>query len=232
MKQKYEYSDWLISFDNDGVMSNTLPLVDKVGTIVAAKMSVPYYPGLAAKLYYSDRKPRVWGERHDEIAKEFLDTLWATWRTDEWVEKVELFPGVPEMLRRLSDMGFYIGVATSSSAKRVAAPLGKAGVMPLVKSIASVNDLELPDKPAPDCLATLAQGARIPAERTIHIGDTPPDIRMAKNFGAKSIGASYGGYSPSDVVRAEKPDAMMLDAREIRYIPEMIEAMIKSENIR
>ena len=58
-------------------------------------------------------------------------------------------------------------------------------------------------KPNPDMLEEIGIETCIAAERTIMVGDTTHDLYMARAYGCRGIGVTYGAMSAESLLEAE-----------------------------
>ena len=223
---KSGYGDWLISFDNDGTLSDTARLRDEANAVAAKELNLPYFPGLGAQMYLRTA-PLVWADTFEEQYKIFEEKYFpvsaAIWNRPECVGKVQLFPGIKEMLTELGEMGFRICVTTSNPALHAVDVLKRSRVIHLICKIVSCADMGIKDKPSTAALERISKDTGVCPGNIIHIGDIPHDITMARNFGCKSIGIGYGGYPGADRIPVEGPNAMVDAAEKIRNIPMIAE---------
>jgi len=226
------YKDWLISWDNDGTISDSKPLWDEIHATTAKHFGLYYETGLGTKMYLREA-PLVWKqfksleEQYKFYMEEYEPMSIAMSKMPEWIDRIQLFPGMKDVLVKLNKMGLQMGVVTSSSSIRARAPLTKNGAIYLMKDIVSCEDLKLKDKPSTESIQVLSSNLSIRPDRIIHIGDLKYDIQMAHNFGCFSIGCGYGKYCTPEQTKAENPTAMVRMVQEIKSIPTIIERLIK-----
>ena len=87
--------------------------------------------------------------------------------------------------------GRRIAVATTDDRGPTEATLAGLGLADRVDAVLCGDD-DGPTKPDPAALATLAAGLGVPIRRTAMVGDTPGDLRMARDAGARPIGVTSG----------------------------------------
>ena len=105
-----------------------------------------------------------------------------------------LFPGVREALDRLAAAGHPLGLVTAGLSHRVGAQLRRHGLEGMFGSIVYGDDLfagnlpvHKPD-PAPLRRALAELDCLDRPERSLYVGDTPDDMRMAIAVGTAAIG--------------------------------------------
>lgn len=119
-------------------------------------------------------------------------------------ERISLFPGVAEGVRRLHEAGFALGVVTSKMH-----PLAEQGLKVLdlnqyMSCLIGANDCpkHKPD-PAPVELACKLLGLR--PEECAFVGDSPFDIHAGNAAGCVTAGVLYGMF-PEERLREENAD--------------------------
>ncbi len=104
---------------------------------------------------------------------------------------LQLFDGVPTMLRELRDAGYLLAIATGASR----AGLNRA--LALLELTSAFDATRCADqtfaKPHPAMLQELGEELNQPMSRTLMVGDTIHDLQMAANAGAQSIAVAYDG---------------------------------------
>ena len=122
---------------------------------------------------------------------------------DVWFEPDPLTASVPlgnldALFTRLRAAGRRIAIATTDDRRPTEATLSELGVDPFVERIACGDD-DGPTKPDPATLLGLAAALGVDIARTAMVGDTPADLRMAREAGARSIGVASGVASAADL---------------------------------
>ncbi|GHE49685.1 phosphoglycolate phosphatase, bacterial [Streptomyces longispororuber] len=112
-----------------------------------------------------------------------------------------LYPGVPEGLTKLRDLGHTLAVATSKTYEAAVRTMDATGILGQFTVIAG-HDSVSRGKPAPDMALYLAEELGIPAEECVVVGDATGDIEMARAAGMASIGVSYGVATAQDLMAA------------------------------
>ena len=111
-----------------------------------------------------------------------------------------LFPGTRELLDRLLERGFLLGVATGKAMRGLHFVLEQHG---LERYFVTLQTADLhPSKPHPAMLqAAMAETGAAPA-RTMLIGDTTFDILMARAARALPVGVSWGNHAAAELAEA------------------------------
>ncbi|HEX6037740.1 HAD hydrolase-like protein [Longimicrobium sp.] len=125
------------------------------------------------------------------------------------LHRIELFPGVEAMLRRLADAGVRIAVVTSNSAENVRRVLGpeSAALVRHVEGGASIFGKQ-------PKMRKVLRASGVPASRAISIGDEIRDLHASRAAGM-AFGAVGWGFATPDALRALKPEMFFEHVDEI-----------------
>lgn len=207
---KYE----LIVFDWDGT------LLDSAGAIVHAIQSACHDLGLPAPddararhvigLGLADALrhavPELTVERYPQMAERYRTHYLAG------DERLNLFPGVSDMLDRLRAAGHTLAIATGKSRHGLDRALDHSGLRPYFLGTRCADECR--SKPHPQMLEELlAEFGATPAS-TLMIGDTSHDLQMALNAGIDALGVTYGAH-PHDYLLDYRPLACLHSVSEL-----------------
>lgn len=129
-----------------------------------------------------------------------------------------VLPGVNEVLARLREFDHVcLGLLTGNFAETGAIKLRHCGIEPDHFPIQAWGDQSPSDPPRREDLPGVALnryrelfGRPISPDRTVVIGDTPYDIRCAKEHACRSLAVATGSYSVADL-EAHRPDRAVPD---------------------
>eukprot|EP00127_Corallochytrium_limacisporum_P001866 Clim_evm21s88 gene=Clim_evmTU21s88 len=123
----------------------------------------------------------------------------------------ELFPGVAEMLKRLKDKGYIIGVITNGNADVSRVP----GLREVVSFHISPDHAGV-SKPHPEIFNHAIKLVDCDPEHMLHIGDCPDaDVKGAKEFGAHTIWVHRGKHNEEHAQHAHHCVENVLDIEAI-----------------
>lgn len=111
-----------------------------------------------------------------------------------------LFPGIADMLGRLSAAGWVMGVATGKSDRGLAHCLAEHNITDHFVTLQTAD--RHPSKPNPAMLLAALEEAGAEPEQAVMIGDTVFDIEMARAAGVRAIGVSWGYHAPRELLAA------------------------------
>jgi phosphoglycolate phosphatase len=126
--------------------------------------------------------------------------------------EIVLFPGIRELLARLSAEHFWVGVATGKNRAGLDRALVSTGLGAVFDATRCAD--ETFSKPHPQMLNELMETFAVPPERTLMIGDTTHDLQLAANAGSHAVAVSYGAH-PRNLLEELKPRAIVNSVPEL-----------------
>jgi AHBA synthesis associated protein len=120
-------------------------------------------------------------------------------------DRIELFPGVREMLTELRGLGVRCAVATGKSGVRARSLLDGLGVLGAFEHVIGSDEVLAP-KPAPDIVLRALELTGVDRRAAVMIGDAVLDLRSARAAGVSAVAALWAECD-RDVLLAEGPDA-------------------------
>lgn len=143
----------------------------------------------------------------------YKDAFGALRQTAGSVEASPLYPGIREMLDRLSGTeDLLLGLATGKSRRGLAHVLETHGLTRHFVTRQAADDH--PSKPHPSMLRAALSETGVAAERALFVGDTTHDIEMGCAAGVATLGVSWG-YHPAERLRAAGAAGVVSRAVEI-----------------
>jgi phosphoglycolate phosphatase len=204
----------LIVFDWDGTLFDSTRLIAQciqsacldIGVTVPSDEDASYVIGLGLHDALQHAAPGLPPERYPELGERYRHHYWA--RQHELL----LFPGTLEMLQALRTRQHLLAVATGKSRRGLDEALAHAQLRSLFDATRTAD--ETASKPDPLMLMQLMAELGVAPERTLMIGDTTHDLRLAANAGAPGVAVSYGAHDS----RAFEPHAPLFVARSTREL--------------
>jgi len=111
--------------------------------------------------------------------------------------ELPLFPGTRAMLGALRDRGHTLAIATGKSRAGLARALENTGLKSLFAASRCAD--QCAPKPAPDMLRELMEELDADETRTLMIGDTVLDLKMAAHAGVPAVAVSHGAHPKRDL---------------------------------
>lgn len=103
------------------------------------------------------------------------------------------YPSVERTLNYLRNEGHQLAVATGKSRRGLARVLNNLGMSDFFHVTRCAD--ETSSKPDPLMLFEILEELAVPAERSVMVGDTTFDLKMANAAGVPGVGVSYGAHS-------------------------------------
>ena len=116
----------------------------------------------------------------------------------EYLDRVEAFRDVPELLRAIRAKDRRIALASSAKSDELKVYKSIAGVEKLIDIETSSDDAEK-SKPHPDIFEAALKKLKLEPEQVLVIGDTPYDAEAAGKAGVVSIGVLCGGFTEEEI---------------------------------
>lgn len=116
----------------------------------------------------------------------------------EHVERVEIFPGIPEILKELKEMGFPLALWTGRGQKAAFDILKAHNLFDFFQVILGSTNVTK-NKPHPEALELISKELNIPTEKMVMIGDHDHDILGGRNGNTHTIRADWRDSNPSHI---------------------------------
>lgn len=185
----------LIVFDWDGTLMDSTAAIVRAMRAASRDLGLPEPTDLRARQVIglglvealSVAVPELAPQRYEEMADRYRFHYLSQ------DEEIVLFGGVLALIERLAREGHLLAVATGKSRRGLERALDQTGLRPWFDASRCVD--ECFSKPHPQMLEELMAELGVAPERTLMIGDTSHDLRMARNAGVGALGVSYGAHS-------------------------------------
>jgi len=192
----------LVVFDLDGTLINSEALIIEtvresfasVGQAIPTDDQIRSISGITARDALAILAPNAEPARVEEITESYR----THYRSGAGLARVMLFDGALAALDRLqTDPETILAVATGKGHQ------GAVTLLELHGIVGRFNSIETPThnrgKPDPQMIETAMAKAGVGAARTVMVGDTVHDMRMAKAGGIKAIGVAWGYHAVEDL---------------------------------
>jgi phosphoglycolate phosphatase len=117
------------------------------------------------------------------------------------ISAMSLFEGVGDMLAELRGRGYKLAVATGKARSGLGPALRETGTERLFDATRCAD--ETASKPDPTMLFQIMDQLAVERERTLMIGDSVHDLRMARNAGIVAVGVGCGANRPDELAELE-----------------------------
>ncbi len=125
-----------------------------------------------------------------ELARECV-SAWLEYYLAHPADHARLYDGIREALEALRSRGCRLAVLSNKMhdvTVRILEDMGIAGLFEVIQG----ESPSLPKKPAPDGIQAIMSRLGTPAEETVMIGDSEPDVRAGLSAGCMAWGVSWG----------------------------------------
>ncbi len=142
--------------------------------------------------------PVFFSEKEIEAFGEKLETFRGKLFKDEFLDRVEAFRDVPDLLRAIRRKDRKVALASSAKSDELKVYKKIAGIGALTDVETSSDDAEK-SKPHPDIFQAALKKLKLAPDQVLVIGDTPYDADAAGKAGIASIGVLCGGFTEEDI---------------------------------
>lgn len=122
-------------------------------------------------------------------------------RYAELIDEAKVFPGAPELVRRVHEAGLKAVLATSSPADELDKLRSVLDVDDAIDAVTTKDDVAS-SKPAPDIFLQAIEAGGLDRRFVIAIGDSVWDVEAAEKAGIGCIGVESGGFSRHELSEA------------------------------
>lgn len=192
-------------FDMDGTLMDSLvDIANAINRVLAAEgfqtLPVETYRGFigdGAKNLITRSLPEH--ARDDKTVMMCLKAFQSDYYHGKWNIETRVYPGIPEMLLRLRELGIRLAVLSNKPQFIVT-----AAVEQIVNSVefdaAYGHSSDIPLKPDPAGAIRIAEDLKVDPGEIVYAGDTSVDMKTAVSAGMFPVGVSWG-YQPEYLLR-------------------------------
>lgn len=142
--------------------------------------------------------PEAAGLDIDQSPGSSIARRWEELFQKEYLPRLQAFPQVRELLRRMKDSGLKLVVASSAKASQLKPLLKLTGAEDVIEARTSSDDADS-SKPDADIVASALRKLGFAPDEVLMLGDTPYDIQAAGKIGVKVVALRCGGFSDDDL---------------------------------
>ncbi|MFX1573505.1 MAG: HAD family hydrolase [Promethearchaeota archaeon] len=183
------FNNYCVIFDMDGVLADTEPIHFeswvKMANEIGAKFTREFF-----KQTFGQQSPTITRKLVGPSIDETLIIQWSNLKESYYREmvkdKLELLPGVIDIIKDLKSEGFKLAIGSSGPSENVELLLTTLKIKNLFDNIITAADVRK-GKPEPDVFLVAANLLGIDPKKCIVIEDAPVGIQAANNAGMKSI---------------------------------------------
>ncbi|CAM3010933.1 pyrophosphatase PpaX [Paenibacillus sediminis] len=131
-------------------------------------------------------------------------------------DMVKLFPNVKEVIAKLYEQGFTLGVVTTKMRSSTSRIMEMFDLGKYMSVLVTVDDVEHP-KPHPEPVQKAVQQLGVNPATALMIGDSPIDIQSAQAAGTKSAGVAWS-LKGEEVLKKYNPDYILHNMTDLYHI--------------
>ncbi len=193
MQRKFD----CIMFDLDGTILDTIDDIQNVINITMAEFGHPLHTREEARSFINDGAfmlikralPENVREDDEYVTRAFTRYLE---NYDEHVDDMtKAYEGMQELIKKLKSEGYTLAVVSNKPDRHVKI-LAKQFFGEDTFSYLSGSGLDLPRKPAKECIEIPLEILGIEKEKVLYVGDSHVDVKSARNAGVKCAGVTWG----------------------------------------
>ena len=150
------------------------------------------------------------------FAPERVDELVRVYRAhnEPLHDELEACAGMKDVLVRLHKQGRRLGVVTAKRRSTVELAFASVPVAHLFETVVGGDETEK-HKPDPEPLLLAAERLGVAPTECAYVGDSPFDIRAAKNAEMYAVAVTWGRIHDRSKLEREQPDAIVDTAEEL-----------------
>lgn len=206
----------MVIFDLDGTLLNTISDLGAAVNYALEKAGYPGHPISAYNFMVGNGVRKLIERAEPDADAETVEQLLASFREyydEHCMDATTPYPGVPELLRDLTDKGIKVAVATNkyqSAADKII-----RHYFPDIPFAAIMGQVEeRPVKPDPSIVFAILGGTPTPKAKVLFVGDSAVDIETARRACVDSIGVTWG-FRPVAELRKAYADFVVSNPAEI-----------------
>ena len=187
-----------VVFDIDGTLINTA-----YANLCSLRDAVRHYTGVDhshEELTFSLGRSAVDTMKILNVDPSLYEAVVSMWEDSlqNYADTIHYFPGIPQVVEKLHEAGYPIGIVTSQSKAEFASFAILDQLRPYFGVVICAEDTQK-HKPNPDPLLKYAELAGADITEVTYIGDSPYDKACALSAGARFILAPWGSAQPVEV---------------------------------
>ncbi len=206
----------LVIFDLDGTLLNTIADLGTACNYALDTMGFQPHPISAYNFMVGNGVRKLLERAEPDADGPMVDLLLRHFREyydEHCIDSTTPYPGIPELLKSLSDNGIKLAVATNkyqSAAKKII-----DHCFPDIKFEIVLGQVDSrPTKPDPSIIFAILNNNPTPKQEVMMVGDSAVDMETARRACIDSVGVTWGFRSVSEL-RGAYADHIVSNANEI-----------------
>lgn len=184
-------------FDLDGTILDTIDDIHNVINITMAQFGHPLHTREEARSFINDgafmliKRALPENVRQDDEYVTRAFTRYLENYDEHVADFTKAYEGVAELIKKLKSEGYTLCVVSNKPDRHVKI-LAKQFFGEDTFSYLSGSGIDLPRKPAKECVEKPLQVLGISKDKVLYVGDSHVDAKTAKNAGVKCAGVTWG----------------------------------------
>ena len=206
----------LVVFDWDGTLADSTSLIAEAIQAACRDLGEPPPDDAAARYVIGLGFESAVRHVAPALARSAYPAFSAAYRQRYFAGEanIVLFDGVRELLRDLDEAGYRLAIATGKSRIGLERALEQSNLQDVFHATRCGDEGQ--PKPHPDMLHSLMGLLAAAPDRTLMIGDTSHDLRLARNAGAHALAVTHGAHA-TPALAAEAPLAIVDSIAALRF---------------
>lgn len=211
----------LVIFDLDGTLLNTIADLGAACNHALAELGFAIHPIQSYRFKVGNGVRKLMERSQPDADPETVDKLLALFREyydKHCTDKTYPYPGIPELLAKLTEKGVAVAVATNkyeSAARRIINHYFPD--IPFVAVMGQIEDRNT--KPDPSIDFAVLNAYPCPKAETMHVGDSAVDIETARRACIESVGVTWG-FRPQIELRRAYADHIITEPSQLLALVE------------
>lgn len=206
----------LIVFDWDGTLMDSTSHIVNCMQQAITQLSLPPLEDTAIShiigLGLNEAIVALYPDASLETVEHLANTYRQTWLNNPYDSP--LFDHAHNLIKRLSEQNYFLGVATGKSRRGLDKVLKSTNLESYFHATRCADECH--SKPHPQMIEELINYFGVTAKETLMIGDTEYDLQMAHNAGADSLAISHGAHDIT-TLRACQPQAIVDNLQQVEH---------------
>lgn len=206
----------LVIFDLDGTLLNTIYDLGEACNYALRKMGFPQHPIPAYNYMVGNGVKKLLERAQPDADSEVIDNLLRVFREyydNHCTVNTTPYPGIPELLKQLTERGVKIAVASNKYQAAVTKIIEYYFPQIPFVSIKGQND-QRPTKPDPSIVFEILSECPTPKSEVLYVGDSGVDMETARRACVESVGVTWG-FRPVTELRDYHADDIVSHPDEI-----------------
>ena len=213
----------LLIFDLDGTLLNTISDLGASCNYALEKMGFAKHPISAYNFMVGNGVRKLMERAQPDADPATIDQLLVYFREhydEHCTDTTVPYPGIPELLKTLTDQGIALAVATNKYQKAASKIISH--FFPDIPFVAVLGQTEdRPIKPDPSIDFEILSMHPTPKAEVMHIGDSAVDIETARRACVRSVGVTWGFRPVSELRKAYADHLVSTPGEILKFLDDM-----------